>query len=227
MYTFRDSESHDFCTCHSTFLSVHFPCKKTKLEHFFFRKEQETEAEVGRIVKERIKISHSTQGSRSRGNTMIIHGNIIDVRISSRCCWCWGDCDPRTRGVSIGIWSRILELKDPWASGTIFSVAHCVMFSAPQARFFDFPRFFFYFFGAAGPIFCFLPVLTFCLAYYQPWVTYLLTYLLISVTCQKPCCFTHWPGEDIYMYVYIERERERERESNYRVYVCVCIPIYR
>ncbi len=22
--------------------------------------------------------------------------------------------------------------------------------------------------------------------------TYLLTYLLISVTCQKPCCFTHW-----------------------------------
>ena len=27
---------------------------------------------------------------------------------------------------------------------------------------------FFDFFGAAGPIFCFLPVLTFCLAYYQP-----------------------------------------------------------
>jgi hypothetical protein len=26
---------------------------------------------------------------------------------------------------------------------------------------------FFYFFGAAGPIFCFLPVLTFCLTYYQ------------------------------------------------------------
>jgi hypothetical protein len=46
------------------------------------------------------------------------------------------------------------------------------MFSAPQARFFDFSGaagpIFFYFFGAAGPIFCFLPVLTFCLAYYQP-----------------------------------------------------------
>ena len=26
----------------------------------------------------------------------------------------------------------------------------------------------FFFFGATGPIFCFLPVLTFCLTYYQP-----------------------------------------------------------
>jgi hypothetical protein len=61
---------------------------------------------------------------------------------------------------------------DQGSLSTIFSVAHCVMFSARQARFFYFSGaagpIFFYFFGAAGPIFCFLPVLTFCLAYYQP-----------------------------------------------------------
>ena len=46
-------------------LSINFPCKTTKLEHFLFWKEEETEAEAGRIVKERIQVSHSTQGSRS------------------------------------------------------------------------------------------------------------------------------------------------------------------
>ncbi len=37
MYTFRGCESHDFCTCHSTFLSVNALCH-TKPEHFFLWK---------------------------------------------------------------------------------------------------------------------------------------------------------------------------------------------
>ncbi len=109
------------------------------------------------------------------------------------------------------IWDMI---KDPWASGTIFSLEHSVIFSAPQVPiFFIFPapetRFIFIFSAPQARFF----------VSYQSWLsvsittnresvaglkssellTYLLvwhvqrvmTYLLISGRCQKPCCFTH------------------------------------
>jgi hypothetical protein len=77
----------------------------------------------------------------------------------------------------------------------VIFVAHFVIFSAPQARFFDF----FDFFGAAGPIFCFFPTsLDFLVSRTTnaesvagPKSSELLTYLLVGHV-QNLYCFTHW-----------------------------------
>jgi hypothetical protein len=64
MYTFGRCESHDFCICHSTFLKSEHSRPLTKEKHIFFFFEGARKEEG--IEKEKIQISHSSQGNRSR-----------------------------------------------------------------------------------------------------------------------------------------------------------------